>query len=648
MAAASSQRPIPLLRRPLPPKKSLPPPSLRLRSEDQSSTEERNHKVLPKSPEVSSIKRPVKSKVADPARREVRFHGDVPLPIASVVKPFKTKGPDSLPLRPPRKLRELPLEAFLKDSYSRPPPEFTLTDFMKRLPSRAGANEDGEPMISDQNYEKLTSWFAANRPHQSSIHNLEIDSVINVPDVTPRVPARQLFIEMQFQGMEIFHTSDQELGLIQERASTVFPVSPAPSKLTIPASRYVPLPPIETEHVTDSNRDAVVSSRKDDHQKNLQGIPVQTIGEVTMAELVSSPQEKDEKKVAIQTEEGYGTKELKTRFALSQDSNLRHDEGCDGIGGDEKVDHESDKQKRAVKERTLMLEIFYLVSGDVYDAQMSPMEAVVLNAMMTGSSILNLRAHFLNQLPDMSPLAGMLTHLNLSFNDLWVFPPEILQLVNLVSLKLRNNPIKEIPHGIKQLKRLTVFEMSFNLLTSLPSSLFQLKHLELLDLAYNWLSFIPSDIENLSSLRELNLEGNRLGALPVGALHLRLKYVRIQNNFTHPLMWRETATNQPQRLGDLAALVVFGQGLHIKNRDLPPEIKNILESYTRCDCCDGPMFGPGVRLIKAPASIFGIKNLPFLFNACTQTCRRQFSRGSDSLMLWMQRNAPQTFTEIWK
>ena len=62
----------------------------------------------------------------------------------------------------------------------------------------------------------------------------------------------------------------------------------------------------------------------------------------------------------------------------------------------------------------------FLVSADVYDAQMSPLEAVVLNAMMTGSSILNFRAHFLNQLPDMSPLAGMLTHLNLSFNDLWV------------------------------------------------------------------------------------------------------------------------------------------------------------------------------------------------------------------------------------
>ena len=60
------------------------------------------------------------------------------------------------------------------------------------------------------------------------------------------------------------------------------------------------------------------------------------------------------------------------------------------------------------------------VSADVYDGQMSPLEAVVLNAMMTGSSVLNLRAHFLNRLPDLSSLAGMLTHLNLSFNDLWV------------------------------------------------------------------------------------------------------------------------------------------------------------------------------------------------------------------------------------
>ena len=63
-------------------------------------------------------------------------------------------------------------------------------------------------------------------------------------------------------------------------------------------------------------------------------------------------------------------------------------------------------------------------------------------------------------------------------------------------------------------------------------------------------------------------------------------------------------------------------------------------SYTRCDCCDGPMFGPGVRVIRAPPEMFGIKNLPFLFNACTQTCRRQFSKSPQSLQEWMKRNVP--------
>lgn len=63
---------------------------------------------------------------------------------------------------------------------------------------------------------------------------------------------------------------------------------------------------------------------------------------------------------------------------------------------------------------------FFTVSAEVYDSQLSPLEAVVLNAMLTGSSALNLKGHFLSQLPNLRGLAGMLTHLNLSFNQLWV------------------------------------------------------------------------------------------------------------------------------------------------------------------------------------------------------------------------------------
>ena len=175
MATAASQRPLVLLRRPLPPKQLPPPTSVRSRKEDEYSETTDCYKVLSKSPDVSNVKTTTKSKV-DETSTEVRFYGDVPVPIKSVVKPFKTKGPDPLPPRPPRKLRELPVEAFIKDSFTRPPPEFTLKEFERRLPSRTRLNDDGDPMISDQNYEKLTSWFAANKPKQSTIHSVEIDS----------------------------------------------------------------------------------------------------------------------------------------------------------------------------------------------------------------------------------------------------------------------------------------------------------------------------------------------------------------------------------------------------------------------------------------------------------------------------------------
>lgn len=90
-------------------------------------------------------------------------------------------------------------------------------------------------------------------------------------------------------------------------------------------------------------------------------------------------------------------------------------------------------------------------------------------------------------------------------------------------------------------------------------------------------------------------------------------------------------------------IVVFSS----KSKSCPSNCRHFfLSSFSRCDCCDGPMFGPGVRVIKAPSVIFGVRNLPFVFNACTQTCRRQFSRNPDSLKLWMQRNSPQTLTAL--
>ena len=48
-------------------------------------------------------------------------------------------------------------------------------------------------------------------------------------------------------------------------------------------------------------------------------------------------------------------------------------------------------------------------------------------------------------------------------------------------------------------------------------------------------------------LRELNVEGNQLPALSYGCLKLpNLKYLRVRNNFMHPLFWKESTQNQPQ------------------------------------------------------------------------------------------------------
>ncbi|XP_015766438.1 PREDICTED: uncharacterized protein LOC107345249 [Acropora digitifera] len=578
--ATATVAPFVLLRRPLPPKKIQKPTPAHSLMEDEFSETTDYCKISSKSPDVSSMKRftTTKSK-AHKLPTEVKYHGDVPLPIKSVVKPFKMKGPDPWPPRPPRKLRELPVEAFIKDSYTRPPPEFTLKDFERKLSSCAEQNDDSDPMISDQNYEKFTSWFAANKPIQSTIHSIEIDSSVDVPNVTPRVPVRQLLIEMQFQEMDnYFPSPDQELCHVTDYySSTEVPMTPAVSKQTLPTSRFALLPPIETENVAG------------DFENKL------GLGKTTVCILIFLQKALDKLQQEIQgqckrqkkrTHHPQRVKNLAaTRVillsgtpALSRPLEL-YTQICAVEPGLFPTFHQFGIRYCAGQQYPLYSYSFFTVSAEVYDSQLSPLEAVVLNAMLTGSSVLNLKGHFLSQLPDLRGLAGTLTRLNLSFNQLWVFPLEILQLVNLVSLKLRNNPIKQIPYDIKVLKRLVVFEIPYNSLTSLPSSLFQLRHLEILDLAYNNLSFIPSDIGKLSCLRELNLEGNQLGALPMGALSLNLKYLRITNNFMHPLLWRETANNQPQRLTDLSALAVFRAEIHPKNQSLPEVLKKIMERW---------------------------------------------------------------------
>lgn len=168
-ATANRQRPMPLLRRPLPPK-PIPKPTSTSTLPSLGFYEDDNSTARSKSPVISTKTRS-RSKIGD---NHNIYCGDIALPNTSVVQPYRPRGPPALPPRQPRKVREAP--PTILDSYTRPPPAFTLKNFAQRIPSRCGEDEHKEVMISDQNYEKLTSWLTANRPKQSEIHSLELDS----------------------------------------------------------------------------------------------------------------------------------------------------------------------------------------------------------------------------------------------------------------------------------------------------------------------------------------------------------------------------------------------------------------------------------------------------------------------------------------
>jgi len=75
----------------------------------------------------------------------------------------------------------------------------------------------------------------------------------------------------------------------------------------------------------------------------------------------------------------------------------------------------------------------------------------------------------------------------------------------------------------------------------------------------------------------LNTEGNQLSALPSGVLNLPLKFLRIENNFIHPLLWNEKIQNQPQKLIHLAALCFSTNNLKERYNNITEDIKKILD-----------------------------------------------------------------------
>ncbi len=125
-----------------------------------------------------------------------------------------------------------------------------------------------------------------------------------------------------------------------------------------------------------------------------------------------------------------------------------------------------------------------------------------------------------------------LTELDLSFNKLTSFPPEIWNLTKLKELDLSFNKLISLPPEIGNLTNLTRLNLRNNELTSLPAEIVNLTKLTTLTLYENKLTSLPPEIGKLTNLTFLFLDGNNLNSLPreIGLLTNLTQFWLFNNN----------------------------------------------------------------------------------------------------------------------
>lgn len=145
-------------------------------------------------------------------------------------------------------------------------------------------------------------------------------------------------------------------------------------------------------------------------------------------------------------------------------------------------------------------------------------------------------------------------------------PPEIGNLVNLMSLRLYKNQITGVPPEIGNLVNLQFLDLYENQLTSIPSEIGNLTNLQTLRVNDNQITAIPATVGNLVNLTQLHLYNNQLTSLPpqIGNL-TKLQQLWLFNN---------QISTVPATIGNLVNL----QSLWLSNNQLislPPEIGNL-------------------------------------------------------------------------
>lgn len=179
-------------------------------------------------------------------------------------------------------------------------------------------------------------------------------------------------------------------------------------------------------------------------------------------------------------------------------------------------------------------------------------------------------------------LQESLRELDLSANKLEYFPPVLIKLEKLVTLKINNNLLKRIPFGIRRMRNLRFLHISSNQLESLPAA-FNNSRLEMLDVWGN----------NFQPQKEYDLDQK-----PLNALFNENPASSVQNLYSATPLWL------------LACRSVCQHKLPYSTASLPWILVDILSEAPKCGC--GKLcYGDAILERAAMATFENIKNLVF-------------------------------------
>ena len=116
-------------------------------------------------------------------------------------------------------------------------------------------------------------------------------------------------------------------------------------------------------------------------------------------------------------------------------------------------------------------------------------------------------------------------HLKLEGQRLTSFPQEILELRNLTTLSLADNLIKDLDKvDLKSLRKLGGIDLSQNELRVFPTAVMKLTNLQYLNLGFNNIIVVDEEVNQMKYLVELHLAYNGMMDFPSD---LNLKYLEV-------------------------------------------------------------------------------------------------------------------------